>query len=576
MRVPADGFLFAREEDCLNSRTEKLALLEDRFDVLIVGGGATGLGLAVDAATRGYRTVLVEAGDFAQATSSRATKLVHGGVRYLASGQIPLVYEALRERKTMLSNAPHLVHTLPFVTPAYRWFDLPWYGAGLTLYDLLSGSASLGPTKILSVRETRERIPGIATAGLKGSVMYHDAQFDDARLALALARTAEDHGAVVLNYVRCTELLKQEGRICGARVQDVETGDELTVHAAAVINATGIFVDALRQQDTAGLENLLSVSRGTHLVVAGEFLQPNGRGEANAIMVPKTEDGRIIFAIPWLGKVVIGTTDLPAAKVEMEPGHEDSEIEFLLETINPFLSRPVAREDILSIFSGLRPLVTGKQSNTSKLSREHHIDISPSGLVTVAGGKWTTYRRMAEGTLNFAIKHNLLPTKECVSKRVRLHGAPTPAEANERRGQTHSQYGMEAAAVNDLIRDNPAMATVLDEALPYTVAEVVYAVHAEMARTVEDVLSRRTRALLLDARAAERAAPAVARVMASELGWGQDWVESQVASFTDLARRFYLVDQGPAPTIAVEASPFGSQTARVAEGDERHVYDGSV
>jgi glycerol-3-phosphate dehydrogenase len=388
--------------------------------------------------------------------------------------------------------------------------------------------------------------------------MYHDAQFDDARLALALARTAEDHGALVLNYVRCIELLKQDGKVCGARVQEVETGQVFTVHAAAVINATGIFVDTLRQQDTPGLENLLSVSRGTHLVVAGEFLQPDGRGQANAIMVPKTEDGRIIFAIPWLGKVVIGTTDLPAAKVEMEPGHDASEIEFLLETINPFLSRRVARADILSIFSGLRPLVTGKQANTSKLSREHHIDISPSGMVTVAGGKWTTYRRMAEGTLDFAIKNNLLPPKECVSKTIRLHGAPTLGEAKERQGQSLAQYGTDAAALGELFRDDPATAALLDEALPYTVAEVVYAVRSEMARTVEDVLSRRTRALLLDARAAQRAAPVAARMMANELGRGQEWVDSQIAGFDELARRFYLESQEPAPTIDVEATHAGA------------------
>ncbi len=524
----------------MKSRVEKLALLHDRFDVLIVGGGATGLGLAVDAATRGFSTALVEAGDFAQATSSRATKLVHGGVRYLASGQLPLVYEALRERKVMLSNAPHLVQPLPFVTPAYKWFDLPFYGAGLKLYDMLSGSSSLGPTKILSVRETRERIPGIAAQGLKGSILYHDGQFDDARLALALARTAEDHGALVLNYVCCTELLKRDGKVCGARVQDEESGASFMLEASAVINATGIFVDTLRQQDTPGLERLLSVSRGTHLVVAADFLQPDGRGQANAIMVPKTEDGRIIFAIPWLGKVVIGTTDLPASKVEMEPGHDASEIDFLLETINPYLSRAVTRNDILSVFSGLRPLVTGNQANTSKLSREHHIDISGSGLVTVAGGKWTTYRRMAEGTLDFAIAHKLLPPKECVSKSIRLRGAPAINEA--RTPQPLSQYGTDAAAVARLAADDPSLAALLDPALPYTVAEAVYAVREEMARTVEDVLSRRTRALLLDARAAQRAAPLVAAVMARELGHGQDWIASQIAAFDLLARRFYEID----------------------------------
>lgn len=546
----------------MKSRVEKLSLLQDRFDVLIVGGGATGLGLAVDAATRGYRTALVEAGDFAQATSSRATKLVHGGVRYLVSGQLPLVYEALRERMVMLSNAPHLVHPLPFVTPAYKWFDLPWYGAGLKLYDMLSGKSSLGPTKILSARETRDRIPGIAAKRLKGSIMYHDGQFDDARLALALARTAEDHGAVVLNYIRCTELLKRDGRVCGAQVQDAETGQVFTVNASAVINATGIFVDTLRRQDTPGLDNLLSVSRGTHLVVGGEFLNADGRAQSNAIMVPKTEDGRIIFAIPWLGKVVIGTTDLPAAKVEMEPGHEPSEIDFLLETINPYLSRPVLRSDILSIFSGLRPLVTGNRANTSKLSREHHIDISASGMVTVAGGKWTTYRRMAEDTLDFAIKKSLLPPRECVSKGIRLRGAPSVAEAKTRGTHPLSQYGTDAAAMDELSSNDPSLAALLDDSLPYTAAEVVYAVREEMARTLEDVLSRRTRALLLDAHAAQRAAPLVAELMARELGRDQQWIASQLAGFNQLARRFYEINDGPDPPHGTEASP--EETAQQA------------
>lgn len=538
----------------MKSRTEKISLLENHFDVLIVGGGATGLGIAVDAATRGYRTALVEAGDFAQATSSRATKLVHGGVRYLASGQISLVYEALHERKVMLRNAPHLVQPLPFVTPAYKWFDLPWYGVGLKLYDMLSGSSSLGPTKLLTARETCERIPGIATAGLKGSVLYHDGQFDDARLALALARTAEDHGALVLNYVRCTELIKQEGRICGALVQDVESGRSFKVTASAVVIATGIFVDTLRRQDTPSLDKLLSVSRGTHLVVSADFLQPDARGQANAIMVPKTEDGRIIFAIPWLGKVVIGTTDVPAANVEMEPGHQASEIDFLLETINPYLTRPVERTDLLSIFSGLRPLVTGNHARTSKLSREHHIDISASGMVTVAGGKWTTYRRMAEDTLDFAISNELLPPGECISKATKLRGAPTLAEAKALRAHPFSQYGTDAPAIATLSRDNPSLGALLDEALPYTAAEVVYAVREEMARTLEDVLSRRTRSLLLDARAAARAAPLVATLMARELGYGKDWIQSQVAAFDQLSRRFYQADTGITPQAAAEAS----------------------
>jgi glycerol-3-phosphate dehydrogenase len=511
-------------------RSEALKRLEGEFDVLIIGGGATGLGIAVDAATRGYRTALVEAGDFAQATSSRATKLVHGGVRYLASGQIHLVYEALHERAVMLRNAPHLVQPLPFALPAYKWIDLPFYGIGLKIYDLLSGKSTMGPTYILGPSETRQRLPNIATKNLRGSILYHDGQFDDARLALALARTAEDHGAVVLNYVRSRSFLKTDGKITGAVVQDAETGAEIAVQAKCVINATGIFTDDIREQDNPSISKLLSVSRGTHIVVPASVLA----GET-AIMVPKTPDGRVIFAIPWCGRVVIGTTDLAATKVEMEPGHQDAEIDYLMETINPYLAAPIHRGDILSVFSGLRPLVTGKSATTSKLSREHHIDTSPTGLITVAGGKWTTYRRMAEDTLDFAIKHGMLPQKACITDDVRLHGAPAAKSSD-----ALSRYGTDAEEVVRLQQLWPGFAAAIDPDLPFTFAEAVYAVRHEMARTLEDVLSRRMRALLIDAKAAERAAPAVAKVMAKELGASEEWERQQVAAFEHLVSKFYI------------------------------------
>jgi glycerol-3-phosphate dehydrogenase len=538
----------------MSTRAEALARLgnsrRETLDVLIVGGGATGLGLAVDAATRGYRTALVEAGDFAQATSSRATKLVHGGVRYLVSGQVHLVYEALRERKIMLRNAPHLVHPLPFVTPAYTWFDLPYYGAGLKAYDVLSGSSSLGPTRFLSAAQTRERIPGIAAKNLKGSVLYHDGQFDDARLALALARTAQDHGAAVLNYARCQSLHKTDGKVSGAEIRDMVSGNVCEVQARTIINATGIFVDEVRGLDEPSSLPMLSVSRGTHIVVPGDVL-----GHQNAIMVPKTADGRIIFAIPWLGKVVIGTTDLPAPSVAMEPGHQHAEISFLLETINPYLARPLGEADVLSVFSGLRPLVTGSQAKTSKLSREHTIDTSPSGLITVAGGKWTTYRRMAEDTLAAAIRQGMLPDAPCRTREIRLHGAP--AESLDQ--SPLARYGTEAEQIAAMWVADPALATPLDADLPFTRAEVVFATRHEMALTVEDVLSRRTRALLLDARAAQRAAPVTARLMAAELGRDAAWAEAEAQRFCALAEQFYMVkgatDQVQSPaTVAASAA----------------------
>ncbi len=529
------------------NRKDKLALLNEHFDVLVIGGGATGLGIAVDAATRGYKTALVEAGDFAQATSSRSTKLVHGGVRYLASGQIHLVYEALHERAVMLRNAPHLVKAQAFITPAYHLYELPYYGAGLKLYDVISGKSSMGPTRILSRKETIERIPGICTTNLKGGIQYYDGQFDDARLALTLARTAEDHGAVVLNYVRSKSLIKQSNRIVGAVVEDLESGEQIAVHAKVVVNATGIFVDDIRAQDDAAIPKLLSVSRGTHIVVNADVL-----GGEDAIMVPKTDDGRIIFAIPWLGKVVIGTTDIPVSKVEMEPGHEASEIAFLIETINPFLKVKITTSDILSIFSGLRPLVTGDSKNTSKLSREHHIDSSPSGLITVAGGKWTTYRRMAEDTLSFAIKAKMLPDRPCSTKLLRLHGA---SSSGTQQGYL-SRYGSDAEQIEALIHDNPALGERMDEALPFTFAEVIYAVRHEMARTVEDVLSRRTRALLVDARAAYRAATGVARAMAEELGASAAWEKQQVSAFAHIAKTFYI----ESPSSVVQPDEDSSST----------------
>ena len=525
--------IFVQEELApMAERAEKLRSLESEFDVLVVGGGATGLGIAVDASTRGFRTALVEAGDFAQATSSRATKLVHGGVRYLVSGQMHLVYEALRERKIMMQNAPHLVHPLAFVTPAYKWFDLPFYGSGLKLYDLLAGSSSVGHTRILNAAETKRLVPGIQAEDLKGSILYYDGQFDDARLALTLARTAEDHGTVVLNYVRFLRPIKENDKFIGGVVEDAETGEAYEIRAKVVINATGIFVDEIREQDDPTSARLLRVSRGTHIVLPPEVL-----GNGIAIMVPKTSDGRLIFAIPWLGKVVVGTTDLPATEVKVEPGFDDSEIDYLIETINPYLYRPIAKEEILSIFSGLRPLISEKAATTAKISREHRIDISRSGLITVAGGKWTTYRRMAEDTLDFAIERRFLPQAKCVTKELRLHGAPEEAIEPD----LFSGYGTDAVKVKDLISTDGSLAAKLDGDLPFVRAEVVYAVREEMARTVEDVLSRRTRALLLNARAAERAAPVTAQIVAHELGRDQGWADEQVRAFCELARKSYML-----------------------------------
>jgi glycerol-3-phosphate dehydrogenase len=515
------------------TRQESFAALAEGFDVLVIGGGATGLGIAVDAVTRGLRTALVEAGDFAQATSSRATKLVHGGVRYLASGQISLVYEALHERAVMQRIAPNLVHPQPFLLPAYTPLELPYYAAGLMLYDRISGKATMGPTRVLGRRAALASIPNLRTSRLSGGILYHDGQFNDARLALALARTCADHGGVVLNYARCTRLLaadgSSDGRLGGAAVVDQETGGEFTVRAKVIFNAAGIFVDEVRQLDDERTPPLLTHSRGTHIVVAASAL-----GGATGIMVPKTPDGRVIFAIPWQGRVVIGTTDLAAPGAAMEPGHTPDEIAYLLETINPYLARPLGQGDILSIFSGLRPLVTGSATSTSKISREHRIDVSPRGLITVAGGKWTTYRRMAQDALEFAIRHQMLPPSACVTATTPLHGADHAASAQD---PYLAEYGADIGIIQGLMAREPQLAQTIDPALPYTFAEVVFAVRYELARTLEDVLSRRTRALLLDAAATLRAAPAVAERMARELGRDAAWTERQLARFQQVAER---------------------------------------
>lgn len=504
-------------------RSSRWRSLDGEFDVLVIGGGATGLGVAVDAATRGYRTALVEAGDFAQATSSRATKLAHGGVRYLQSGQIHLVREALRERTILLRAAPHLVRRLEFVVPVYRRWELAYYAAGLMLYDLLAGRASLGKTRVIGEAATAERVPGLKRAGLKGGVVFYDAQFNDARLALALARTALDHGATVVNYARCERLIHEDGRLVGAVVRDAESGAAATVRARVTVNAAGIFSDELRRMDDPAAAPMLALSRGTHLVVRGDLL------DGAAIIVPKTRDGRVIFAIPWQGRVLIGTTEVAAKNAAVEPGHEEAEIEYLLEQIAPYLERPIGKRDILSVFSGLRPLVQRKEATTSQLSREHHVDRSATGLTSITGGKWTTYRRMAEDTVDFAIGRGMLNPATCVTRTLRIHGA----------AEDRTEYGSDASELETLMAAEPELAERIDPALPYTRAELVYAVRAEMARTVEDVLARRTRALLVDAQAAVRCAGGVAALMAREMGRDAEWEAAQVREFTELARKYY-------------------------------------
>lgn len=520
-------------------------LSEPPWDLLIVGGGATGLGTAVEAAARGYRTALVEGHDFAKGTSSRSTKLVHGGVRYLRQGNVSLVIEALRERGLLIRNAPHLVHNLSFVIPRYDWWEGPFYGAGLKVYDLLAGKLGLGPSRPLSRQETLERLPTITAEGLRGGTLYHDAQFDDARLALTLARTFADLGGVPVNYARVVQLLHDEvGQVAGVWVKDEETGREHAVHARAVVNSTGVFADGLRRMDDSKSEPLLAPSQGVHLVLDRRFLPGD-----SAVLVPQTDDGRVLFAVPWQGRVVVGTTDTPVSETVLEPRPLAQEVEFLLSHAARYLAEDPRPADVLSCFAGLRPLVRGDVRSTAALSRDHTLLVALSGLVTITGGKWTTYRKMGEDAVDQAALVAGLDERPSRTAGLRLHGwteAPDPRWA---------AYGADAAAIARLAGENPGWDEPLHPGLPVSLCEVAWAARHEMARTVEDVLARRTRALLLDARASLEIAPAVAARLAEELGRDGAWAEAQVEAYRELARGYILGEAvlpapaSPAPTL---------------------------
>jgi glycerol-3-phosphate dehydrogenase len=516
------------------------ALAEGPWDVVVIGGGATGLGVAVDAQTRGYRTLLLEQHDFAKGTSSRSTKLVHGGVRYLQQGNVALVLEALRERGLMCRNASHLVHDLAFVVPRYRWWEGPFYGVGLKLYDRLAGKLNISRSRVLDRKSTIERIPNVETDNLLGGVMYHDAQFDDARMAVALAQTAADHGALLVNYMPVRGLVKDEGAVVGVRATDEETGQEHELRARVVVNATGIFADDVRRMDEATSEPMLVPSQGVHLVLDRAF-QPSD----TAIMVPQTDDGRVLFVIPWHQRVLVGTTDTAMEHADIEPRALDEEVDFILRNASRYLDRQPKRSDVLSVFAGQRPLVQpiaggAGRGRSKSISREHSVIVSDSGLVTIVGGKWTTYRKMAQDTVDDASAVGGLPERSCVTETLRLHGWLARNDPRLPHASHMQMYGAEAELVQAFLDDDPQRSALLHPRLPYRVGQVVWAVRHEMARTVEDVLSRRTRSLLLDARAAIEAAPEVARLVAAELGRDHAWVERQTAEFTALARGYLL------------------------------------
>ena len=517
-------------------RDEMIARAAQRhqpWDMLVIGGGATGVGIAVDAASRGYDVLLLEQHDFGKGTSSRSTKLVHGGVRYLEQGNIALVMEALKERGLLRQNAPHLVSNLAFVVPNYDWWEAPFYGLGLKIYNALAGKYGFGASEILTREETLERLPTIKTDGLRGGVVYYDGQFDDTRLLINLVATAAAQGATLINYAPVVALTKgRDGFIDGVVAADQESGQQWTIAARVVINATGAFSDTVRWMGEPDAPPLIAPSQGIHLVFHQSFLP-----SASAIMVPHTSDGRVMFAIPWHGHTLVGTTDTPIAAATLEPRPLAEEIEFILETASQYLVKSPTRDDVLSVFAGIRPLVkSGDSKLTAALSRDHTIHFDASGLLTTTGGKWTTYRNMAEHTVDQAADFARLAERPCVTRTLNIHGFHPNAE----RFGTLSVYGSDAQGIQDLMRGSPALGERLHAELPYTGAEVVWAARHEMARTVEDVLARRTRALFLNARAAETMAPDVARIMASELGWNASRQRAETVAFSSLARAYQI------------------------------------
>ena len=516
---------------------QRLSDPDKLWDIAIVGGGATGAGVAVDAVARGYSVCLVEQSDFGKGTSSRSTKLIHGGVRYLQQGNISLVMEALKERGILRQNAPHLVHDLAFVVPNYSWWEAPFYGIGMKVYDMLAGRYGFGKSRHLSKEQVVERIPTIDQNDLRGGVLYYDGQFDDSRLLLDLMRTADDLGATLANYARVVSFdHDSEGFVTGFSFIDGETQGIHNIHARVVVNATGAFCDAVRKIDDPDAKPMIAPSQGVHVVLDHSFLPGD-----SAIMVPRTSDGRVLFAIPWNDRTLIGTTDTEIDHATLEPVPFDREIDFILDTAAQYLSRRPTRADILSVFAGIRPLVKSHEgTNTASLSRDHTIDVSWSGLITIAGGKWTTYRRMAEDCVDQAATLAKLDEKPCATRSLQIHGYSQDPDQFGALGF----YGSDAEPIQQLMHDEPEMAREIDERLPICPAQVVWAARHEMARTVDDFLARRTRALLLNAKVAIDMAPAVARLMAMELQRDASWEAQQVTEFTSIARG-YLVESTP-------------------------------
>ncbi|WP_185873440.1 glycerol-3-phosphate dehydrogenase/oxidase [Blattabacterium cuenoti] len=509
----------------------------DVWDIIIIGGGATGVGIALDSSSRGYKTLLLEQEDFSKGTSSRSTKLIHGGIRYLAQGNIKLVCEALKERGFLLKNAPHLVKKKKFVIPIFNIGTGFIYWAGLKLYEWLSGSLSFGKSIFLSKNDIINNFPEIRNNKLKGGILYYDGQFDDSRLIINIAQTCVNYKGVLLNYFRVNKLKKENGKISGVIAVDIENKKEYSLSSKVVINATGVFSDSISKMDE--LESNISIrpSQGTHIVLNKSFFSSK-----NALVIPKTTDGRVLFCVPWYNHILIGTTDTLLTKSSLDPLPLEEEIDFILNNFRKYFITKPKKSDILSAFSGLRPLFYPKKNKkkTKDISRSHKIIVNPSGLINIIGGKWTTYRKMGEDAVNKAIEIGRLIRKPSITKNLKIHGSNYELDNNE--SSYLDRYGEDKLNIKKLIKNNPILRKKLfydNKTYSFTEAEVIWMVRHEMARTVEDILARRFRLLFLNARKSIDIAPKVASLMAKELSRDEKWEKLQIASFKQLAMRYY-------------------------------------
>ena len=500
------------------------------WDLIIIGGGSSGLGIAVDSASRGYKTLLIEKYDFSKGTSSRSTKLVHGGVRYLQNGDISLVVEALRERGIMRKNAPHLVRDLSFVIPSYDWWNSPFYGIGLKIYDMMSGKLGLGPSTVLSRDEIIELIPNVKKSGLKGGVIYHDGQFDDARMAISLAQTAENHGATLINYFGVEDLIKEKGIISGVIARDYIENKSYQIMAKGVINATGVFSDSITNLDTKKRKKTIVPSQGVHIVLDKSFLAGN-----HAIMVPHTTDGRVLFAVPWNNYVVVGTTDTQIERANIEPKALREEINFILKNAGSYMKSAPTFKDIKSVFAGLRPLAAPEKNKkaTKEISRHHKVTVSTSGLLSIVGGKWTTYRKMAEDTVNTARSVAGLQERDCITHNLTIHGYDY---SSNWKNPIHF-YGTDIEKIENLCNEGNSS---ISKKFFISKNQIIWSIRNEMAMTLEDIMARRTRSLFLDARESLRIAPKVLEIMAREMKKNTNWIKKENAKFEKVARNYVV------------------------------------